>query len=275
MKNHSTLTINEQLAATAFDKQAAVFDELYSSNTIIQYKRDRVRKHLMERLKPGSQILELNAGTGEDALYLAGKGYRVHATDISKKMLTKLEDKRRKAGLEHLVSSECCSFSELDQLNERGPFDMIFSNFGGLNCSAGLEDVLHQFSPVLKPGGLVTLVILPPFCFWEFLLVFKGKFKTAFRRFFAHKGRIAHIEGEYFRCWYYSPGEVIKILKNEFEPDAVEGLCSLVPPSYLEGFAEKYPTLYRLLEKAEQNVKRNWPWNRIGDYFIISLRKRI
>ncbi|HTB25269.1 MAG TPA: hypothetical protein VK711_07850, partial [Puia sp.] len=77
---------NEQLVSAAFNGQSLVFDELYSTNSIIQYKRERVRDHLIKNLKPGSHILELNAGTGDDAIFLAQKGYHVHATDISSGM---------------------------------------------------------------------------------------------------------------------------------------------------------------------------------------------
>ena len=98
----------------------------------------------------------------------------------------------------------------------RGPYDLIFSNFAGLNCTNELDKVLQSFDSLLKPGGIVTLVILPKFCLWEFLLLFKGKFKTAFRRFSGSKGAKAHIEGEYFRCWYYNPSFIRKHLKNSF-----------------------------------------------------------
>jgi 2-polyprenyl-3-methyl-5-hydroxy-6-metoxy-1,4-benzoquinol methylase len=60
-----------------------VFDEIYERNTIIQYKRERVRRHLLDFLPDHASILELNAGTGDDATWLARQGYRVHATDIS------------------------------------------------------------------------------------------------------------------------------------------------------------------------------------------------
>ena len=39
-------SVNEQAAEKAFSKQSAIFDEIYSSNIIIQYKRQRVRDHL-------------------------------------------------------------------------------------------------------------------------------------------------------------------------------------------------------------------------------------
>ena len=57
---------NEDQVAIAFNHQSAGFDDLYGLNTIIQYKRERVRERLLSYLKPESHILEINAGTGED-----------------------------------------------------------------------------------------------------------------------------------------------------------------------------------------------------------------
>lgn len=121
---------------------------------------------------------------------------------------------------------------------------------------------------------MVTLVVLPGFCLWEFLLLFKGKFKTAFRRFSGQKGTKAKIDGEYFRCWYYNPSFIRRHLKNSLKIVALEGLCSLVPPSYIVHFAENHPGLYRLLEKKENTWKSKWPWKVIGDYYIITLQKK-
>lgn len=265
---------HDQQAAAAFNKQSASFDEIYTGNTIIQYKRKRVRDHVHRYLLPHSRILELNAGTGEDAVYFADKGFRIHATDISAGMQEVLKEKVQANGLEKAVTTEICSFNELDKLRQRGPYDLIFSNFAGLNCTGNLDKVLRSFSPLLKPGGIVTLVILPPFCLWETSLALKGKFKTAFRRFFSSKGVTAHIEGQYFTCWYYKPSYITNVLKNDYNLLSVEGLCTIVPPSYIEHFAEKRPKLYRWLQKNEDRKKDKWPWKNIGDYFIISLQKK-
>ncbi|HKC37340.1 MAG TPA: hypothetical protein VKB95_14790, partial [Chitinophagaceae bacterium] len=81
--NESVHSINEHAAEKAFNKQSAVFDELYSSNLIIQYKRQRVRDHVQQWVRPNSKILELNAGTGDDAIWFAQQNHTVHATDIS------------------------------------------------------------------------------------------------------------------------------------------------------------------------------------------------
>ncbi len=268
------MDITEEAASAAFSKQAAVFDKQYGDDTIIQYKRKRVRDHVEKFMVPGSSILELNSGTGEDAVYFAGKGFRVHTTDISGGMQQELIQKVRQAGMHERVTYELCSYTELENLQDPGPYDLIFSNFAGLNCTGRLGKVLDSFFYLLKPGGYATLVILPKFCLWELLLLLKGKFKTAFRRFTGRKGARAHIEGEYFRCWYYNPSFVKKHLKDNFDVVAIEGLCTLVPPSYMEHFAEKHPKLYASLVKKEERWKGSRPWRSIGDYYIITLQKK-
>ena len=266
--------IFEQKAAAAFNKQSAVFDQLYSGNAIIQYKRKRVRAHVEQCIKPNSTILELNAGTGEDAIYFAQQGHYVHATDISKGMQDELSKKIKNNRLDEKISCELRSFTDLENLANKGPYDLVFSNFAGLNCSNELSKVLSSFSSLVKKGGVVTLVILPKFCLWETGLLFKGHFKTAFRRFFSSRGRKAHIEGEYFRCWYYNPAFIKRKLKKDFDVLGIEGLCTLVPPSYIENFAEKHPKAFQFLENKEDKWKTKWPWRSIGDYYIISLRRK-
>ena len=264
----------KQKTVAAFDKQSAVFDKIYSGNTIIQYKRKRVRDHVEKIINPKSRILELNAGTGEDAIYFAQKGHHVHATDISEGMLKKLDEKVKNKKLEKNISSEICSFTRLNELKNKSSYDLIFSNFAGLNCTNELDKVLESFSSLLNPGGAITLVILPKFCLWEFLLLFKGKFGTAFRRFFSNKGRKAHIEGEYFRCWYYNPSFIIKYLKPKFDILQIEGLCTFVPPSYIEGFVEQHSKAFKFLKRLEEKWRSKWLWRSIGDYYIISFRKK-
>lgn len=264
----------ELLAAAAFDKQSEIFDQFYGKDAVIAYKRDRVRNHLVQYLQPGSSVLELNCGTGEDAIFLAQYGCNVHATDIAPAMLRRLQQKVEALSLHGTITSEECSFNQLYKLKNVGPFDHVFSNFAGLNCTADLDKVLVSFSQLLKPGGKVTIVILPRFCLWESLLVFKGKFRTAFRRHFSSRGREAHIEGIYFRCWYYNPSYIRNCLKEDFIHLSTEGLCTIVPPSYIKGFADHYPRLFGLLVRLENWLRHSWPWKYIGDYYIISFVKK-
>jgi ubiquinone/menaquinone biosynthesis C-methylase UbiE len=271
---HPQTDIAEARAAAAFSRQAPNFDAIYGADPIVHYKRGRVRAHVGRHLPSGSQVLELNCGTGEDALYFAGLGHRVLATDVSEAMLQQFKAKR--AASEHADRVElcACSYLELEQLQGTSPVDMVFSNFGGLNCTGRLRDVLAGCDALLRPGGLITLVVLPPFCLWESLLLLKGEWGTATRRWFARRGAPAQVEGQSFRCWYYSPVFIREALGDRFELLELEGLCTLVPPSYRENFPRRFPKLLRWLQGLEDRWAHRWPWRSIGDYYIMTLRKK-
>ena len=266
--------ISENAASLAFGRQSGTFDEIYGNDKAIIYKRGRVREHIGEFVAANASILELNSGTGEDAIYFAKQGHTVHATDISEEMQDILREKAEREGLMTKITTEKCSFTELELLQNQGPYDFVFSNFAGLNCTPRLEKVLDSIFYLLKPGGHATLVLLPKFCIWESLLLFKGKFRTAFRRFAGRKGARAHIDGQYFRCWYYNPGQIRKHLRGSFDVVKLEGLCTLVPPSYIQNFEIRHPRIYKFLAKMESKWKASWPWSVIGDYYIITLKKR-
>ena len=265
---------NESLATAAFSSQAPIFDQLYARDKIVQYKRDRVRGHLKKFIRAGDHILELNSGTGQDAIWLAQQNCLVHATDYARGMLEVLNKLIVSERLENKITTEFRSFTDLKNLQQKGPYDVIFSNFAGLNCTSHLDEVLASFYPLLTSKGIMTLVLLPKFCLWEFLLLFKGKFKTATRRFCNGEGANARVENTHFKCWYYNPSYITTKLNANFRLLQIEGLCTIVPPSYLEHFGDKYPKLFDILQNREDRWKSRWPWKYIGDYYILTLQKK-
>jgi len=50
----------------------------------------------LKYIPKGGNILELNAGTGVDAVFLAEQGYKVYATDISDVMINEIQAKVKK-----------------------------------------------------------------------------------------------------------------------------------------------------------------------------------
>lgn len=258
-------------AAAAFSKQAPIFDGLNESNPISVYLRGQFREEVMKYSREGDTVLELNCGTGLDAMFLAGHGRRVFATDISAGMIE--EFRRKLATFDHAGGIGLCqlSFEQLDSLNGR-KFDHIISNFGGLNCSPELKSVLSRFGGLLNPGGTVTLMIMPRVCPWELAMAFKGKFKTAFRRI---KGSArAKVEGESFTCYYYNPSYVIRALKKEFRLVSLKGVCITVPPEFYLGFAERYPRAFEILKRVDRSIGNSFPFNRMCDHFLVTLRKK-
>lgn len=136
----------------AFSRQSENFDDYEERNKILKWMRSITQRHLFRHLKKGDVILELNAGTGIDAVYLGNMGFRIHCIDIAEGMIKKLGDKIDRLRLNKLVSYQVLSFTDLDRLENRS-FDYIFSNFGGVNCADDLSLIFSQFREILKPGG--------------------------------------------------------------------------------------------------------------------------
>ncbi len=253
----------------AFDKQAEHYDFDDRSNPILVEWRKQVYQHLDLFLLPGSRILELNSGTGIDALHLVRAGHHVDATDISPGMIQRIQEKINLFGLNDSLTATCCSYELLNTLQGK-KFDYVFSNFGGLNCCQDLEHVTRFLPYLLNHRGLITWVIMPPVCLWELSWVLQGK-TEAFRRL-KKNGTIAHLEGEYFSTYYHSLSTLKEKLGPCFQLRKVEGLGALSPPPGSAAFALKNPGLYSMLKKLDGMVNQYFPFNRWADHFIATFQ---
>ena len=258
-----------QSVQRAFGKQAERYDADDDSNPILKDWRTRVYKHMDEFLKPNTRLLELNAGTGIDALHFVREGHRVHATDISPGMIEKISEKIDRFSLDDRLTLQLCSFERLDSINNQ-KFDYVFSNFGGLNCCQDLEHVTRLLPDLLNHQGLITWVIMPPVCLWELAWALQGK-AEAFRRL-KKNGTIAHLEGEYFSTYYHSLSTLKEKLGPLFQLRKVEGLGALSPPPGSAAFAMKNPGVYSMLKKLDGMVNRYFPFNRWADHFIATFQ---
>ncbi len=265
------LSNNEELVSRAFTAQSPIFDRINVDNKLTDHLREIFRNEVLSQIKQEGSILELNCGTGIDSLYFAHKGHNVLATDNASGMVEQLQEKVKQQQLSGRVAVQKCSFSALEQLGDK-KFDYIISNFGGLNCTSDLNQVLQQFKDHLNDGGKATLVIMPRIAPWELVMAFKGDFKTAFRRFRKHTP--AHVEGVHFSVYYYNPSYVIKALKKDFKVLTLKGIYFAVPPEFYERFVERYPRLYKFLRRTESILSRVFPFTYCCDHYMITLQKR-
>ncbi len=256
--------------AEAFSRTAEKYDRFAEDHPNLSRMREKVYSHLSRHLSPGARILELNAGTGTDAVALAGRGYYVHATDIAPGMLQRLRDKVDRSGLAERVVVQNCSFTALEAVHG-GPFDAVFSNLGGLNCIPDLRPVIAQLPLVVAPGGTVTWVLMPRICLWELGLVFTGDFKVAARRL-SRGGTLAHLEGKRFMIYYFTPQQVIAAFRPGYQLQEIEGLSVFAPPAESKNLALKHPALYRGLCWLDDHLARRPPFYGWGDFFIATFR---
>lgn len=254
----------------AFTKQAAHYDGIDGANAILADLRKQVYDHVTRFMKPGCAILELNAGTGIDALHFAGQGHSVLATDVSDGMVEQINRKIA----HHLFQGrlECLqlSYAALDRLNGRR-FDYVFSNFGGLNCIDDLSKVSRHLPSLLHPGAYLTWVIMPPVCPWELAGVLKGHGAKAFRRF-QNGGTLSHLEDEYFRTYYHSLADVRSSLGPSFKMLKSEGLAALSPPPHHGSFPLRNKRLYSLLRWLDSMVRHSIPFNRWADHIMLTFQ---
>jgi ubiquinone/menaquinone biosynthesis C-methylase UbiE len=265
MNQPSTETIAE-----AFSRTAEKYDSFAEDHPHLTRMRNKVYAHVMRHVSRGAHILELNAGTGTDAVQLAQRGYKIHATDIAPGMLNRLREKVDTLGLHDQITMEQRSFLSLE--NVRGaPFDAVFSDLGGLNCVPDLTPVIQQLPKILKPGGIVTWVLMPHVCLWEMAEVFRGNFSLAFRRF--SRGNVpANLEGLKFDVYYFSPKQVMRWFGTDFEYLALEGLSVITPTAESKNFAKWHPGLYRALSWLDDKLSPHWPCNRWGDFYMLTMK---
>ena len=261
---------NFDVIAEAFSRTAEKYDSFANDHPNQRRMRNKVYSHIERYLPVGSRILELNAGTGTDAVELARRGYTVHATDIAPGMLERLHDKVRKFDLGRKITYQECSFTDLEKVNG-APFDAVFSDLGGLNCIPNLSSVIEQLPKTLRPGGLVTWVLMPPVCLWEMAEIFRGHPKLAFRRL-GSDGTRAQLEGLEFIVYYFTPEKVIEWFGDEYSCLSIEGLSVITPTAESKNFAKRYTQLYRALSWIDDRLASRRPWRGWGDFFIITLQ---
>jgi SAM-dependent methyltransferase len=107
-----------------------------------------------------STVLELGAGQGRDTLYLAHRGFHVHALDYAPEGVEGIEAKAVEAGLADRVSVGLHDVREPLPLGDAS-VDASYSHM--LLCMAlttpELERLVAELHRVLRPGGLVVYTV--------------------------------------------------------------------------------------------------------------------
>jgi glycine/sarcosine N-methyltransferase len=154
--------IADEVTRSAYDSLAAnyalIFDDWDKSVTQQGQVLDRViRARYLP--KDTAKILDCSCGIGTQAIGLALRGYKVHATDLSPKAVRQARNnaKRLKAKLSFGVSD----FREL-AVKVQGSFDVVLSCDNSLPHLLTEKDILlaaRNFREKLRPGGLCLIGI--------------------------------------------------------------------------------------------------------------------
>lgn len=249
-----------------FDPLAPTYDAAFTHTQIGQYLRGRVQARLLHHYAPGDHILELGCGTGEDALVLAAHGIRLTATDASPAML---EQARLKAGDHPLLTFARLDLSNLPDEWPALPCDGAFASFGPANCIADWRPLAAWLADRVRPGAVVGLGVMSPFCLWEIAWhSLHLDFKTAFRRLRADTtfgGQPIH---------YPTVRRLTRDFAPHFERAYIQGLGLFLPPSDVYGVIEKRPNAVKVLSGLERFFTRLSALSMFADHYWIEFRRR-
>lgn len=264
---------------STFDGVAHKYDREFTHTTIGQLQRQAVWQYLnarwqLPRATPLS-VLELNCGTGEDAIIWAKAGCRVLASDIAPEMVAVARQKVETQHLSDQITVVCAAAQQLNTAVTAAPFDLIFSNFGGLNCLSPNE--LSSLARTIRlhycsDNSRLVAVVMSSACLWEFLYFgAKGKVGEAMRRR-QRTAVSAHVgNGDYIATWYYSPRRFAQLFSPYFSVEAVRPIGWAVPPSYMESFFSRHPFALRGLSVAESWGRNLSILSPFADHFLIDL----
>jgi SAM-dependent methyltransferase len=260
------------MTSALFDSAAQNYDDAFTNTEIGKLQRARVWNYLNSILPNNSiNILELNCGTGEDAIWFAEKGHKVLATDISEKMVEIARLKSEQLNLSDKIFVERLDINEIDKASFPNRFDLVFSNFGGLNCLSENElTVLSQrLKDLLATTGRFIAVAMPDFCMIESIyFLSKFNFKEVFRR---RKMQCVNVNDSLIKTYYYNPKRFFEYFKNEFDLYKTISVGLTIPPSYLNNYFEKKLNTLQLLNGTEHFFGNNLFSASISDHYLIDL----
>jgi SAM-dependent methyltransferase len=253
----------------SFDHVAKAYDEQFTDTKIGKAQRDLVWKYVRNQVNSAQKALELNCGTGRDAQFLAEHCNTVMATDLSPEMIDFAKTKYQKSNL----SFQTLDINRVDQIDDK--FDLIFSNFGGLNCLDPKEwiKLSSTLSNKLNPGGEIIAVIMSRNCAWERFYFKKQKDEVNRNRRRSKEVILANVDGVDVKTWYYSPDEIIGYMQPNFTFIGTKPIGLFIPPSYLEPYFRKKKVIFNVLKLMESfSVSSNKNSDK-ADHYLIHFKK--
>jgi ubiquinone/menaquinone biosynthesis C-methylase UbiE len=260
-------------AAHAFDAIAPEFDSRFGAWQSVATQRRAVRAALIRRFPAGGRILEIGGGTGEDAAFLAGRGFRVLLTDASPAMVSQARAKLTSPdGQAKVVAAEELEQHARHLVSAEGEqFDGAFSNFAALNCVADLNPVARGLARLLKPNAAAMLVVFGSFCPSEMITeLLRGRPRNMFRRL--QRGAVpARLSGRQFRVTYHRCSQIMRALAPWFVLEERLGIGVTVPPSAAEPWISHHLHLLAAMEALDKRLHR--PLAGLGDHILLQFRR--
>jgi ubiquinone/menaquinone biosynthesis C-methylase UbiE len=253
----------------AFDTIAEEYDRMFTHSVVGAAQRSLVHEVLRKRFCEGQHILDLNCGTGEDALLMAERGISVVACDVSERMIDVAWQKYAHRECSAPIIFAVCANERLDALRSYAPFDGALSNFGGLNCTKDLAAVGKSLARLIRPGGQFFCCLIGRVCAWEIIwYIAHRRWSKAFRRT-KRGGNLAHIGGVALSVYYPTVRAVCTALAPAFRLASWRGVGTVLPPSWMEAAFERRPALVGNLARIDRRLGVLPGFRSLGDHVLL------
>jgi SAM-dependent methyltransferase len=255
-----------------WDTAAGTYYRDFSGTLTGQANRRAVWRALERAFQPGHRILELNCGTGIDAVHLAARGIRVLACDISPRMVELARKLASDANLSHRVEFRVLKNENIGTLAKEGPFDGGFSSFSGLNCTEDFPGVGRALALLLPRGARFIAGMTGRLVPWEIAwFLAHGKPGKALRRL--------RRDGPDFKSGpvpvrNYSVREIATVFAPGFRLKQWEGIGIAVPPSYMERWARRFLRTTKALAAVDWRIGRIPLFRSLADGVLLEFERK-
>ena len=259
-------------AQAYWDASAETYEQDFAGTLIGQLRRQAVWSELDRVFRFDQRVLELNCGTGIDALHLAERGVRVLACDISPRMIELSRERVAVARVGDRIEFRVLATENIASLSDEYAFDGVFSNFSGLNCVEDLSLVARNLARLLKPGAPAIFCMMGRFVPWEMAwFLAHGDVRRAFLRWRV-SGSSLESQRVSVRC--PSLSEVTRLLAPEFRRKRWKSVGLTVPPSYMERWACRFGRTTKALARNDRWLGRVPILRNIGDCLVMEFERR-
>jgi ubiquinone/menaquinone biosynthesis C-methylase UbiE len=269
----SGLLENPIPSAMPFDAIARIYDRTFTDTAIGRAQRTAVWQEMDRAFHRGHRVLEINCGTGVDALHLALRGIDVVACDSAPGMIA--QARQRVEALPQLpIRFRCLPTERIDELAADAPYDGVLSNFSGLNCLSDLRPVGRSLSRLIRPGGKVVLCVFGKFCLWEVLWYLSAADTRKALRRFRRDGVASNVApGASVTVRYWSVNSLTRAFAPYFRLERRRGVGIVSPPSYAASVARRFPRLFRFTTETDLLLGR-WPGIRaMADHVVLTFER--
>lgn len=262
------------LGENPFDTIAEDYDRTFSETWVGRMQRALVWIEADRTFQAGQRILEINCGTGIDAVHFANRGINVLACDSSAKMIAIAGRRRDSCPDGGRIELRCTPTEDISLIQPEKLYDGVFSNFSGLNCVSDLKAAARDLARLVRPGGKAILCLFGRLCLWEILFhLTRWDLPKAFRRLNSEGIRASLATGSSIMVRYPGVPSLRDMFAPHFRLERWRGVGVMVPPSYLENLALRFPWFFARAAEVDSRLG-TWPGIRsLADHMVLTFER--